>query len=58
MAYEESRKLRGEGIGVCPELFAPWVLTPVMRELGVMVEGGCHFFLSNHLKPPPNSTPS
>jgi hypothetical protein len=23
----------------------PWVLTPVMGEFGVIVKGGCHFFL-------------
>ena len=32
-------------------VFAPntvrWVLTPVMGEFGVIVEGGCHFFFSD-----------
>jgi len=47
MAYGEPRKF-GEGIGICPKHFVPWVLTPVMGEFGVMVEGGCHFFFSDH----------
>jgi len=47
MADGEPRKMGGEGIGVCPKHFVPWVLTPVMGEFGVMVEGGCHFFLSD-----------
>jgi hypothetical protein len=37
----------GEGIGVCPKHFVPWVITPVMGRFGVMVEGGCHFFFSD-----------
>ena len=42
MADGEPRKTGGEGIGVCPKDFVPWVLTPViMGEFGVMVEGGC-----------------
>ena len=41
----EPRKSGGEGVGVCPKHFVPWVLTPVMGEFGVIVEGGCHFFL-------------
>ena len=45
MADGEPRKLGGEGVGVCPKNFVPWVLTPVMGEFGVMVEGGCHFSL-------------
>jgi len=32
---------------VCPKHFVPWVLTPVMGEFGVIVEGGCHFFFSD-----------
>jgi len=47
MADGEPRETGGEGIGVCPKHFVPWVLTPVMGELGVMVEGGCHFFFSD-----------
>ena len=48
MADGEPRKSGGEGIGVCPKRFVPWVLTPpVMGEVGVMVEGGCHFFFSD-----------
>ena len=46
MADGEPRESGGEGIGVCPN-FVPWVLTPVMGEFGVMVEGGCHFFFSD-----------
>jgi hypothetical protein len=30
-----------------PQTLFPWVLTPVMGEFGVMVEGGCHFFFSD-----------
>ena len=45
MADGEPRELGGEGIGVFPKHFVPWVLTPVMGEFGVIVEGGCHFFL-------------
>jgi len=44
MADGEPRKSGGEGIGVCPKHFAPWVLTPVMGEFGVMVKGRCHIF--------------
>jgi len=40
-------KSGGEGIGVCPKHFVPWVLTPVMGEFGVMVKGGCQFLLSD-----------
>ena len=47
MADGESRTTGAEGIGVCPKYFVPWVLTPVMGEFGVMVEGGCHFFFSD-----------
>ena len=46
MVDGEPRKSGGEGIGVCPN-FVPWVLTPVMGEFGVMVEGGCHLFFSD-----------
>jgi hypothetical protein len=28
----EPRKSGGEGVGVCPKHFVPWVLTPVMGE--------------------------
>ena len=47
MAYGEPRKSGGEGIGVCPKRFVPWVLTPVMGEFGVIVKGGRHFFFSD-----------
>ena len=47
MADGELRKTGGEGIGVCPKHFVPWVLTPVTEEFGVMVKGGCHFIFSN-----------
>ena len=47
MADGEPRESGGEGIGVCPKHFVPWVLTPVMGEFGVMVKGGCHFFFSD-----------
>ena len=30
MADGELKKSGGEGIGVCPKHFVPWVLTPVM----------------------------
>jgi len=48
MAYGEPRKSGGEGIGICPIHFVPWVLTPVMGESGVMVKEGCHFFFSDY----------
>ena len=48
MADGEPRESGGEGIGVCPKHSVPWVLTPVMREIGVIVEGGCHFLFSDH----------
>jgi len=44
MADGEPREPGGEGNGVCPKHFVPWVLTPVMGEFGVIVKGGCHFF--------------
>jgi len=47
MADGEPRESGGEGIGVCPKHFVPWVLTPVMGEFGVIVEGGCPFFSSD-----------
>jgi len=47
MADGEVRKSGGEGIGVCPKHFVPWVLTPVMVEFGVIYKGGCHFFFSD-----------
>jgi hypothetical protein len=37
MANGEPRELGGEGVGVCLIHFVPRVLTPVMREFGVMV---------------------
>jgi len=43
MADGEPRESGGEGFGVCPKHSVPWVLTPVMGEIGVIVEGGCHF---------------
>ena len=46
MADGESMK-SGEGVGVCPKHFVPWVLTPVMGEFGVIVKGECHFFFSD-----------
>jgi len=47
MADGEPKKSGGEGVGVFPKHFVPWVLTPVMGEFGVMVKGGCHFFFSD-----------
>ena len=47
MADGEPKKSGGEGIGVCPKHFVPWVLTPVMGGFGVIVKGGCHFFFSD-----------
>jgi hypothetical protein len=47
MADGEPRKTGGEGIGVCPKHFVPWVLTSVMGEFGVIVKGGCRFFFSD-----------
>ena len=47
MADGETRKSGGEGIGVCNKHSVPWVLTPVVGEFGVIVEGGCHFFFSD-----------
>jgi hypothetical protein len=44
---ENPEKTGGEGIGVCPKHFVPWVLTPVMGGFGVVVKGGCHFFFSD-----------
>ena len=49
MADGELRKTGGEGIGVCPKHFVPWVLTPVMGEFGVMVKGGRHSFFSDQV---------
>jgi hypothetical protein len=45
--HEEPRKSGGEGVGICPKNFVPWVLTPVMGEFGVMVKGGVHFLCSD-----------
>ena len=47
MADGEPRESGGEGIGVRPKHLVPWVLTPVMGEFGVIIEGGCHFFFSD-----------
>ena len=47
MADGEPRKSGGEGVGVCPKHFFPWVLIPVMGEFGVIVKVGCHFFFSD-----------
>ena len=47
MADGDPRELGGKGIGACPKHFVSWVLTPVMGEFGVMVEGGCHFLFSD-----------
>jgi hypothetical protein len=47
MADGEPRELGGEGIGVFPKHFVPWVLITVMGGFGVMVEGGCYFFFSD-----------
>ena len=44
---ENPEKTGGEGIGVCPKHFVPWVLTPVIGGFGVIVKGGCHFFFSD-----------
>jgi hypothetical protein len=44
---ENPENREGEGIGVYPKHFVPWVLTPVMGEFGVIVKGGCHFFFSD-----------
>jgi len=43
MADGEPRKSGGEGIGVCPKHFVPWVLTPVIGEFGVIVKGDAIF---------------
>ena len=47
MADKDTSELGGEGVAVCPKGFISWVFTPVLRECGVMVEGGCHFFFSD-----------
>ena len=47
MADGESRESGGEGIGVFPKHFFPWVLIPEVGDFGVMVKGGCHFFFSD-----------
>jgi hypothetical protein len=47
MADGEPRESGGEGIGVCPKHFFPWVLTPVMGDYGVIVKGLCHIFFSD-----------
>jgi hypothetical protein len=43
----ETGKSGGEGIGVCSKHFVPWMLTSVVGEFGVIVEGGCLFFFSD-----------
>ena len=45
MTDGDSRKSGGEGIGVCPKHFVPWVLTPVMGEFGVIIRGDVIFSL-------------
>ena len=45
MADGEPRKSGGEGIGVCPKYFVPWVLTPVMGDLGSWSKGDAIFSL-------------
>jgi hypothetical protein len=47
MANRETSKLGGEGVAVCPKGLISWVFTPVLREFGFMVKGGCHFFFSD-----------
>ena len=47
MADGKPGKSGGDGIGICPRHFVPWVLTPVMGEFGVIVKGGYHFFFSD-----------
>ena len=47
MADGEPRESGGEGFGVCPKHSVPWVLTPVMGEIGVIVEGEYLFFFSD-----------
>ena len=52
MADGESRELGGESISVSPKHFVLWVLTPVNKgEFGVIVEGGCHFFVTRDQGP-------
>ena len=45
MANRETSELGGGGVAVFPEGLISWVLTPVLRECGVMVKGGFHYFL-------------
>ena len=45
MADGEPRKSGGEGVGICPKHFVPWVLTPVMGGFGVIVRGDAIFSL-------------
>ena len=45
MADGEPREPGGEGNGVCPKHFVPWVLTPVMGEFGVIIRGDVIFSL-------------
>ena len=47
MADGEPKKSGGEGTGVCSKHFVPWVITPVVGESRVIVEGGCHFSFSD-----------
>ena len=46
MADGEPRKTGGEGIGVCPKHFVPWVLTPVMGEIGSWSRGDAIFLVT------------
>ena len=43
-ANRVTSELGGEGVAVCPEGLISWVFTPVLRECGVMIKGGCHFY--------------
>jgi hypothetical protein len=43
MANKETSELGGEGVALYLEGLVSWVFTPVLRECGVMVKGGCHF---------------
>ena len=45
MANIETGDLGGEGVAVYLEGLISWVFTPVLRECGVMVKGGFHYFL-------------
>ena len=47
MAERETSELGGEGVAVCHKGLISWVFTPVLRECGVRVKGGCHIFFSD-----------